>query len=108
MSLWYILATASNCSIQSSKLSPSPSESSSLNLPIGGSCCPGIIDRYGASVLWIGTPSTVLATEVSAMEDGSRLPENLLIILPGLAITGVAGNPTGGRVKVKLAGIPSD
>ena len=63
---------------------------------------------YGASVPWIGTPSTVLATEVLAMEDGSRLPEDSLIILPELAMTGVAGNPIDGRVKVKLAGISSD
>ena len=66
------------------------------------------MDRYGASVLWIGTPSTVLATEVSAMEDRSKLPEALLIILPGLGITGVAGNPVDGRVNVNLAGISSD
>ena len=29
------------------------------------------------------------------------------MILPGFKISGVAGNPTGGRVKVELAGVPS-
>lgn len=37
-----------------------------------------------------------------------RFLENSLVILPRLMIHRVAGNPTGGKVKVKLAGISTN
>ena len=83
-------------------------------MPLVACHCKSIKHKNPTSTLsitypWIGNPSTVLATEVSAMEGGRTLLEDSLVILPGLeSVEWLVILYTGGRIKVELAGIPSD